>query len=80
MTHYLLAAGVFVLALLSKTVTGTLPIALLIVLWWKRGHLDLRRDVAPLAPLLVLGVGAGLATAWWSVSSTARRRPLSISP
>ena len=62
---YALAAVVFVLALLTKTVTGTLPIALLIVLWWQRGRLDLRRDVLPLVPLAVVGIGAGLVTAWW---------------
>ena len=62
---YLLAAALFVLALLSKTVTGTLPFALLVVLWWQRGRLDFRRDVLPVVPLVVLGIAAGLTTAWW---------------
>jgi len=33
---YLCALGLFVLALLSKTVTATLPAALLVVFWWQR--------------------------------------------
>ena len=56
--------GLFVLALLSKTVTAMLPAVLLIVAWWKRGTIDLRRDAAPLAPIVALGAGAGVLTAW----------------
>ena len=63
-SQYLLALGWFVLALLSKTVTATLPAALLVVLWWRRGRLDWRRDVRPLVPWFVLGVAGGLVTAW----------------
>src|SRR5215831_12025841 len=44
---YLLALGLFALALLTKTVTATLPGALLVICWWQRGHLSWRRDVAP---------------------------------
>lgn len=61
--RYAAAAAWFVCALLTKTVTATLPAALLVVFWWKRGRLELRRDVAPLAPWLLLGAGAGLFTA-----------------
>ncbi|QYM79673.1 tetratricopeptide repeat protein [Horticoccus luteus] len=53
----------FVGALLTKTVTATLPAALLVVLWWKRGRLDLRRDVGPLLPWFLCGAAAGLFTA-----------------
>ena len=62
---YGLTAVLFVLALLSKTMAGTLPFALLIVLWWQHGRLDVRRDLIPIAPLIVLGIAAGLMTAWW---------------
>ena len=41
-----------------------LPAALLVVLWWKRGRLDAKRDVLPLAPWLAAGAAAGLFTAW----------------
>jgi len=50
-------------ALLAKTVTATLPAALLLVIWWRRGTIQLRRDVLPLLPLLALGAAAGLHTA-----------------
>lgn len=60
---YGLALVLFLCALFSKTVTSTLPAALLLLLWWKRDRLT-RRDVLPLIPLLVLGFVAGQATAW----------------
>lgn len=58
------ALALFLLALLSKTVTAMLPVVLLVVLWWKRGAVSWRRDVLPLAPFLATGAAAGLATAW----------------
>jgi tetratricopeptide (TPR) repeat protein len=61
---YALAFGLFLLALLSKSVTATLPAALLVIAWWRRGTLSWRRDVAPLAPWLALGLASGLFTAW----------------
>ena len=62
--HYLWALGLFVLALLSKTVTATLPAALLVVFWWQRGRLGFRRDLRPLLPWFALSAAAGLFTAW----------------
>lgn len=62
--HYAIASLLFCLALGTKTVTATLPAALLVVFWWQRGRLDPRRDVAPLAPWFVLGAAAGVVTAW----------------
>jgi len=61
---YLSASVLFVLALLSKTVTATLPAALLVVFWWLRGRLSWRRDVLPLSPWFALGAAAGMFTAW----------------
>src|SRR5213075_1033027 len=43
---------------------ATLPPALLVVLWWKRGRLDWRRDVVPLLPWFALGAAMGLFSAW----------------
>ncbi|HXQ81665.1 MAG TPA: tetratricopeptide repeat protein [Opitutaceae bacterium] len=60
---YLLASFLFVLALLTKTVTATLPAALLVILWWRRGRLSWRRDVLPLVPWFVLAVASGIFTA-----------------
>ncbi len=54
----------FILALMTKTVTATLPAALLVTFWWQRGKLEWRRDVMPLAPWFALGAGAGILTAW----------------
>jgi len=62
--HYCLGAALFVMAILAKTVTATLPAALLVVLWWKYGCLGWRRDVLPLIPWFVFGASAGLFTAW----------------
>ncbi len=61
---YGLATVLFILALLSKTVTATLPAALLVLLWWKRGRIEIRRDVRPLLPWLAGGIVAGLFSAW----------------
>ena len=63
-SSYLWALGFFVLALLTKTVTATLPMALLVIFWWQRGRLDWRRDMRPLLPWVALGAAAGLFTAW----------------
>ena len=63
-SHYYLALGLFLLALLSKTVTATLPAALLVIFCWQRTRLDWRRDVLPLAPWLLLGACGGLFSAW----------------
>ena len=60
-----LALLLFVLALLSKSVTATLPVALLVVVWWRRGGLMWRRDVLPLLPMFAAGIAAGLMTVWF---------------
>jgi protein O-mannosyl-transferase len=61
---YFVALGLFVLALMSKTVTATLPAVLLVILWWQHGRIAWRRDVLPLVPWFAIGVPAGLFTAW----------------
>jgi tetratricopeptide (TPR) repeat protein len=63
-TLYFIALGLFLLALLSKTVTATLPAALLLVFWWQRKRLSWKRDVRLLLPWFALGAAAGLFTAW----------------
>ncbi len=64
---YLAALGLFGLALASKTMTGTLPGALLVIFWWQRGRLSWKTDVLPLAPFFLLGAGMGMTTAWWEL-------------
>jgi Flp pilus assembly protein TadD len=61
---YAAATFLFVLGLLSKSVTATLPPTLLVVFWWRRGRIDWRRDVVPLLPWFVLGAAMGLFSAW----------------
>lgn len=61
---YLVASAWFVLALLSKSVTATLPAAWLVIVWWRRGRIEWRRDVRPLLPWFVIGAVVGLFTAW----------------
>lgn len=63
-TDYFIALFLFIAALLSKSVTASLPAALLVVLWWQRGRLSLHRDVLPLLPFFLLGMSSGLFTAW----------------
>jgi tetratricopeptide (TPR) repeat protein len=61
--YYWAASGLFVLALLTKSVTATLPAALLVARWWQAGRL-LRRDVAPLLPWFAVAAISGAFTAW----------------
>jgi tetratricopeptide (TPR) repeat protein len=61
---YATALALFACSLMCKTVTATLPAALLVALWWKRGRLDWRRDTVPLVPWLALGAAVGLFSGW----------------
>jgi len=59
------ASGVvfFVAAMLSKTVSASLPVIVALLIWWKRGRLT-RGELIPLAPVAVFGATLGLLTAW----------------
>jgi tetratricopeptide (TPR) repeat protein len=61
---YVLASVLFLFALGTKTVTATLPAAILLVLWWKNGRLRLRKDAGPLLPWFLFSLAGGLLTAW----------------
>jgi hypothetical protein len=56
---YVASLVFFTLSVLSKSVTATLPGALLVICWWRRGRLDWRRDVMPLIPFVAIGLGSG---------------------
>jgi tetratricopeptide (TPR) repeat protein len=62
---YALAIGLFLLGLLSKTAIVTLPLAWLVIFWWKRGAISWRRDVVPSIPFFFLAAVAGLVTRWF---------------
>jgi len=61
---YISSLALFILGLLCKTAIAPLPAIIAVVLWWKRGRVRPREDLAPLLPFFVIGVGAGLFTAW----------------
>ncbi len=61
---YFAALAVFTIGLFAKSVIDTLPAALLLLFYWKRGTLHWRKDARPLIPFFVTGIGAGLLTAW----------------
>jgi tetratricopeptide (TPR) repeat protein len=64
LVSYAAALVLFVLGLMSKTVIATLPAAMLVIFWWKRGKLSWKQDVLPLIPFFLLGTAAGLVTTW----------------
>jgi len=53
----------FLCALLSKTVTCSLPAVLLLIIWWKREG-DVRRHARALAPFFVVGMVSAAMTVW----------------
>ena len=61
---YFSAFALFALGLMTKTAVVALPAVLLIVFWWKRGSLRLRRDIFPLSPFFALGIVAAVVTVW----------------
>jgi protein O-mannosyl-transferase len=61
---YAIALVLFALGLMSKTVIATLPAALMVVVWWKRGKISWKRDMLPLFPFFIIGTTAGMFTAW----------------
>jgi protein O-mannosyl-transferase len=60
---WVLSTLFFAMALASKTVTCSLPAAILVLIWWKRGTLNLR-DILPLIPFFVLGIAGAMFTSW----------------
>jgi protein O-mannosyl-transferase len=78
--NYALAIGLFLLGLLSKTAIVTLPLAWLVIFWWRRGAISWRRDVVPLIPFFFLSAAAGLMTCWVEYVNIAyRARTLDLS-
>lgn len=61
-TAWWVALGLFVAALLSKTVTASWPAAVLVLLWWKHGRIHWR-NLIHLLPFFIIGIGLALNTA-----------------
>ncbi|MDW8308704.1 MAG: tetratricopeptide repeat protein, partial [Verrucomicrobiales bacterium] len=72
--HYAWALGLFVCAMLSKTVTCSLPAALLLVAWWREGRVR-RREVLALTPFFAVGIALGLLTVWIEKHNVGARGP-----
>lgn len=60
---YPLSLGLFLCALFSKTVACSLPAALVLILWWKRGRVAWK-DWLALLPFFGLGLALGMVTVW----------------
>ena len=63
---FVLSLLFFVCALLSKSVTCSLPVVLAILIWWKRERIS-PADFRPLLPYFLVGLPIGLLTAWLEV-------------
>jgi tetratricopeptide (TPR) repeat protein len=63
---FVLSLLFFVCALLSKSVTCSLPVVLAILIWWKRERIW-PADFRPLLPYFLVGLPMGLLTAWLEV-------------
>ncbi len=59
---YVVSLILFVCAMHSKTVTCSLPIIILLIIYWKRGKINLWKDVYPLTPFFIIGFVMGLLT------------------
>ena len=61
---YALAFFLFLCALLAKTTAFSLPAAILLICWWKRGRIRWQADVLPVLPFFALSISLCLVTAW----------------
>src|SRR4030095_7450058 len=63
---FVLSLLFFIFALLSKSITCSLPVVLAILIWWKRERIC-PADFRPLLPYFLVGLPMGLLTAWLEV-------------
>ncbi|MFL5304027.1 MAG: tetratricopeptide repeat protein [Polyangia bacterium] len=61
---YVLAWVLFLAALLAKTAVCSLPAAILLLAWWRRGKVGWRADVLPTLPFFAIGLCMCAVTAW----------------
>ena len=60
---YGLALGLYLCALLSKTATSILPVAVVLILWWKKRQIG-RKELVSLLPFFALAILFGTFTLW----------------
>lgn len=58
---YVLALVLFVCSILSKSVTGSMPVMVLLLIWWKRGTIGWK-EIKLLLPFVALAMGMGAIT------------------
>ena len=61
---YALGLLCFALALLAKSSVVVLPVALLLIAWWRKGSMRWRTDILPLLPFFAMALAAGLLSMW----------------
>jgi len=61
---YSLALILFLLAMLAKTTVFSLPAALILIGWWKRGKIQWRTDVLPTLPFFLISFLLCATTSW----------------
>ena len=61
---YFVVLLLFVVGILTKAIVATLPLVVLILIWWRRQTINWRRDVWPLLPLVALAVAAAALSAF----------------
>jgi protein O-mannosyl-transferase len=59
---YISSLVLFILGLLSKTGLAPFPLAMMAVIWWKRGNLLWKRDIVPLLLFFLVSILSGLLT------------------
>lgn len=62
--QYIAVLFLFVIGLLAKSVVALFPLVILIIVWWKRGKIEWKRDLIPLATFFPIAALAGILTAW----------------
>jgi len=65
--YYSLALLAFIAALFSKTVSGSLPAAIILIFWWKQGRFP-GKQLINLTPFFILAVIAGKITTYLEIN------------
>ncbi|MBT6247567.1 MAG: tetratricopeptide repeat protein [Nitrospina sp.] len=60
---YGLSLFFFICALFGKSVTCTLPAVILLLIWWKQNHIDLK-TIRLMVPYFMIGLGLATLTIW----------------